>query len=634
MQSDNIEYIRFDDLETGILMGGKPYLLTHGKQNSFTEVRTPMSQMELLNELGKRLRYEPEPGISAEEQEAEKWAAIKKFSDRIHKFFIPFKDVDPETTHLEIFLNPSELGLIPFELMLDENELPRFIKKEDSQLVLTRNFRRNSAWQGRDIPLDPRVLFVHTRPIHKNYLNLPFPNVPFEKHESAIRFAMKHMDIDEQLTVLPNPSFETVKAAIKKAAKEEKPYTHIHILAHGSLLLDFDNPANFEYGIAFYSEAPLEEPYKATSALEIRSLFDSMKPEHLPYMVNYMICDGANFTNGFKPDRNPVQSTFSAGIPIVIGSQFPLSMNGSNLITKDLYKRLFKGDDLREILGDIRTRLFSEKQEFGHDWVSLVTYCEFPVDYEFSILKQKTLLHLSILNAIRDGAGEDLKASDDLDDFIEVQVEIENTIAALSKQILAIQNDPSTESDLLESSGLMGSAYKRLAEFLWKEAIKFGSDNDAKQREHLESAMTWYKRAANRNQSHHWSLIQYLSLKTVLEGDFTELDMDYWHAARSAALFEISQDKNSIWPYGTLIELYLLSPNSDKAKKTILSYATTLVKNAKLKQTMEPIKSTNLQLVRYKDWWQQDGFMIPKSLLAADQDFLKKVLNVLPYKDT
>lgn len=633
MQSDSVEYIRFDDLETGILMNGKPYLLTHGKQNSFKEVRTPMSQMDLINELGKRLRYDQEAGISQEEQEKEKWAAIKKFSDRIHDFFIPFHTIDQKTAHLEVFLNPSELALIPFELMLDENEEPRFIKKDETHFTITRNFRRNSAWKGRDIPLTPRVLFAHSRPTHKNYLNLPFSEVPFQKHESAITYAMKHMNIAQQLTVLPNPSFNSFKDAIKKAAEEENPYTHIHILAHGSLLLDFDNPSNFEYGIAFYSEEPVDEPYKATSAQEIRSLFNELKPEHLPYMVNYMICDGANFTNGFKPDRNPVQATFSAGIPMVIGSQFPLSMNGSSLITKNLYKRLFKGEDLREILGDIRTSLYSEKEEFGHDWISLVSYCEFPTDYEFQVLKQKTKLQLAILNAIRDRAGKDLQESDDLDDFIMVQVEVENTIDALSKQVVALQNDPAKETDYLESNGLLGSAYKRLAEFEWKEASKLGSNNEAKQQEHLRAAMQWYKKAANRNQSHDWSLIQYLSLKTVLEGAFTELDMDYWYATRSAALFKISEDENCIWPYGTLIELYLLSPNTVKTKKTILSYAKTLVKNSKLEQTIEPIKSTNLQVARYKGWWQEDGFAIPKSLLASDQDFLKKVLDCLHYQD-
>lgn len=633
MRSESVEYIRFDDLETGILIPGKPYLLTHGKQNSFKEVRTPISQMELLNELGKQLRYVSESGVSTEEQEKQKWEAIKKFSDRIHDFFIPFDTVGQKTEHLEVYLSPSELALIPFELMLDENEEPRFIKKKENHFTLTRNSRRYSPWQNRDIPLTPRVLLVHTRPTHKNYLNLYFPDVPFQKHENAMEYAMKHMDKEQQLTILANPSFKKFSRSIIEAAKDERPYTHIHILAHGSLLFDFENPSNFEFGIAFFSEEPLDKPYKATSAQEIRSLFDQLEGENLPYMVNYMICDGANFTNGIKPDRNPVQATFSAGVPIVIGSQFPLSMNGSNLITKELYKRLFKGDDLREILGDIRTNLYAKKEEFGHDWISLVSYCEFPTDYEFKILEQKTLLQLSILNTIRDGAGQGLEDSNDLDDFIEVQVEIEDTIKALSAQVTVLQNRASSETDYLEANGLLGSAYKRLAEVEWK-ARRLGTDTREKQLKYLKAAMEWYKKAANRNQSHHWSLIQYLSIKSILSGPFTELDMDYWYATRSAALFAIEEDKSSLWPYGTLIELYLLSPNTPKTEKIILEYADTLFENARMKKTLEPIKSTNLQVARYKDWWLQEDFNVPKTLLVANERFLKKVLQILNYSDT
>ena len=175
----------------------------------------------------------------------QKWEAIKQFSDRIHDFFIPFDTIDQNTQHLEVFLSPSELALLPFELMLDENDEPRFIKKKETHFTLTRNSRRKSIWQNRDIPMNPRVLLVHTRPTHKNYLNLPFPVVPFNKHISAMEYAMKHMDHAQQLTILADPSFKKFSRALIEAAEEERPYTHVHILAHGSLLFDFENPSNF-----------------------------------------------------------------------------------------------------------------------------------------------------------------------------------------------------------------------------------------------------------------------------------------------------------------------------------------------------------------------------------------------------
>jgi len=627
MQSDKVEYIRFDTLETGILMGGKPYLLSHGTHNSYLEVRTPLSQMDLLNELGEQLRYDN--GSDASEEE--KWKAIQNFSDRIHSFFIDFDSIPEKTSHLEVFLNPSELALIPFELMLNKQGIPRFIKKEEEHFVITRNFRRDEIRHSGEIPEKPRVLYVHTKPTHKNYVNLPFPDVPHKNHEQSIKYAMKYMDIEKQLTVLANPSFEKFKTCIAEAVDEKRPYTHIHILAHGSLIFDYKKPSNFEYGIAFYSEAPLDTAYQATSAQEIRALFDSLSNEDLPYLVNYMICDGANFTNGFKPNRNPVQATFSAGVPIVIGSQFPLSMNGSNLITKNLYKHLFRGDDCREILGDIRTALYTNKQDYGHDWISLVNYVELPVDYEFQLLKQKTALQLAILNHIRDKAAQNLNDSEDRDDFIMVKVQIEQTIDVLSQQAKDLEDKAASQSDFLESNGLLGSAYKRLAEVEWKEATEFGDDTSVKQQEYLEQAKIWYKKAADRNQSHHWSLIQYLSLKTILDGALNELEMDYWYATRSAALFEINKNPGSIWPYGTLIELYLLSPkkNAEEAKKNILGYVDMLVTNSKSEGNLEPITSTNAQITRYTKWWNQEGFKIPNHLLAADQKFLEKVIEGL-----
>ena len=139
-------------------------------------------------------------------------------------------------------------------------------------------------------------------------------------------------------------------------------------------------------------------------------------------------------------------------------------------------------------------------------------------------MEQKTRLQLSILNTIRDRSEQELKDSNDYDDFIVVQVEIENTIQALSDQVTVLQNRTSGETGYLEANGLLGSAYKRLAEVEWK-ALKLGTDTREKQLEYLKSAMEWYKKAANKNQSHHWSLIQYLSLKTILSGPFNDWDM-------------------------------------------------------------------------------------------------------------
>ena len=107
---------------------------------------------------------------------------------------------------------------------------------------------------------------------------------------------------------------------------------------------------------------------------------------------------------------------------------------------------------------------------------------------------------------------------------------------------------------------------------------------------------------------------------------------DSWHAARGAAREEINRDKTkATWPYGTLIELYLLNQNiSDKDnKKDILAFADNLVTNAKKQGKKEHIKSTRLQIERYLKWWNGSNFKTPKACLADKSAFLDELINVL-----
>ncbi|GGW37133.1 CHAT domain-containing protein [Arenibacter certesii] len=629
MKSDKIEYIRFDDLSTGILMGNKPYILSHGDFCSLQEVRTPMGQIELLEQLGEQLRYDSKTSGTA----MEKWETIKKCSDQIHSLFLGLDRLPNDISHLEIYLNPSELALIPFELLLNDSGQPLFVNKNGEQLVLTRNFRRNTI-KYVPTPSKPRVLFVHSKPDHKNFLGLPFPDIPFKDHEQSLKYALRHWNPEKQITVLDNPTFEEFSTFLYQADKNNEPFTHIHILAHGSLLLDHKRPSNFEYGIAFHSKEPLDSPYKPTTAKEIKILFELLHT--LPYFVNYMICDGANFTNGTKPDRNPVQATFKAGVPIVIGSQFPLSVKGSNKITKELYKRLFRAEDIRTILGNIRTQLYAGEQEYHHDWISLVSYINLPHNYEFQLLMLKMEYQLVILNSIRNSTLQtNTEAIPSKDDFIRAKVQIEESINDLSAQVKEIEYQKSKEEAFLENSGLLASAFKRLAEIEYRESLVLDGDTTTKQKQYLNEAKKWYKKAADRNLSHHWSIVQYISLATLLDGGPTKAKGDYWCTARLAALTEIDAndalDKKNIWAYGSLLELYLLKTDGydNDLKTQIIHLTEQLVSNAKIRNNPEAIVATKYQLLRYKDWWSCPEFIIPEGTLVKNRDFLQLVIDRL-----
>ena len=604
-------------------MGGKAYLLSRGDFSAFKQVHTPEGQLELLEKLSDTLRNLKNVSASTEEQ----LATVKEFSDPIHSFFIDFNDLPEDTSHLELFLNPSELGLIPFELLLNENGTPYFVNQGQKQLVLTRNYRRDQRRHDLKIPVNPRVLFVHSLPRHPVYDNVRFPEMPHDKHEFWIKKALKHFNPDESFEQMDNPTFEEFKAEVERAAKSDKPYTHIHLLAHGALIFDRKRPSNFEYGIAFRSDAPLDEEYKATSAAELKALFDELEDKHLPYVVNYMICDGANFTNGTKPNKNPVQATFSSGVPVVIGSQFPLTMDGSIYITKELYKRMFQGDDLREILGDIRTGLYAKPDKYAHDWVSLVTYMDVPRNYEYDLLDNKTKRQLRILNSYRDNQNTSGMSRDD---FIALKVKVGKSMESLHEDVMELNDDGQKEKLFLEYSGLLASSFKRLAEIEFNEAIELKEDTSKRQLEHLANSRTHYKNAANQNLSHHWTAVQYLSLQTVLEGNLDEMDTDLWYAARLAALAEIKKNPKEYWAYGTLIELLFISPDPKESFITqIIDYANKLVEKSKEAKKIEPLISTTFQLKRYKNWWKSPPYKIPENLLIMNAKLLDEVLDII-----
>ncbi|MEM7187511.1 MAG: CHAT domain-containing protein [Bacteroidota bacterium] len=453
--------------------------------------------------------------------------------------------------------------------------------------------------------------------------------MPRDLQKGKIKEAIKFLNEEQHFEPMDNATFAEFSAELRKAANEGNPYTHIHILAHGSLIFDHKKPSNFEYGIAFKSDTPLEEPYKATSAEEIKSLFESLDNDHLPYMVNYMVCDGANFTNGVKPNKNPIQATFDAGVPMVLGSQFPLSMPGADYFTKRFYKALFRGVDVRKILGDVRTGLYKKSDDFGFDWVSLVAYLDLPKNYEFELLKNKTNIQLNVLNHYRD---KGLNDSESKDDFIALKANVSRTLDTLNEEVIALQGDSRNEELFLEYCGLLASGYKRLAYIEHVESGALNSDTTDEQIKFLKKARTQYQMASNQNLSHHWSSVQYLSLQMVLTGKFTDEDLDLWHATRLAAETAVNNNSEEYWAFGTLMELLLLNPHpATNDAERLIAYANALVNtagNVEIKGT-DPLQSTYEQLKKYREWWNAPAFKIPQKLLAKNMDLLQKAIAIV-----
>ena len=184
-----------------------------------------------------------------------------------------------------------------------------------------------------------------------------------------------------------------------------------------------------------------------------------------------------------------------------------------------------------------------------------------------------------------------------------------------------------------EASGLLGSAYKRLAELNFRaKSIGKGAK---KVKEMLEKSRVGYLIGYDYNLSAHWNGVQYLSIESALTGKISE--PQYWHAAMLASKTDLRikpPGKSHIWAEGSIAELYLLAPlvgqdkQLDKAKRT-LEELIKLTKKYWDKENDFPIKSTQRQFNRYIYWWTKENGYFP----AAETDLASDAKELIKYME-
>ena len=150
--------------------------------------------------------------------------------------------------HLRLVLSASELALLPFELATSNTGMPGQGQPLSLQTVaplcLTREVRRVAAatfqW-----PHQPRILMVTAS---------PRASVPEREHQEQLLAALapyvdmeNPQQVDKHLTVLHEATLEQVREACTR-----NPYTHVHILAHGTKSESTDDETR--YGLAFHPE--------------------------------------------------------------------------------------------------------------------------------------------------------------------------------------------------------------------------------------------------------------------------------------------------------------------------------------------------------------------------------------------
>jgi hypothetical protein len=613
MRSQLIEYFRFDDFGTGILRKGDKYLLVWGN-DPVHQVEVPIGHAEFLRKLD-RLRYGTKTSTSERQDALDELSAV--VTEMLGSVTLPAGAVQ-----LDLVTNAAELSALPFELVFDA--------KRKEPLVLTRRVRREThgerpAWWSK-----PRVLFAVASPPDAGQ------RAPRDAHLEALREGLKpwieplvlegfpdaYLDESSVLEEVPQASLAAIKQAGLDALADGKPFTHLHVLAHGCAVGD-----RYEerFGLALHDSGDATQMARITP----EELRDELAPiaEHL-VVVTLAACDGGNQANSIAGGGSMAHALHGSGIPVVVASQFPLTFDGSVAFTRAFYRDMLNGHDIRIALNKARLDLYQEHARIGHDWASLVGYVQLPEDYRDRLIKVSLQAMLASLKTAQ--SWSDHLVNNDVRDpakFDEVASGLLGRISTLD-EYQQNHSQRISASDRDENLGLLGSAEKRLAELYFHRA-KLGDDTagwQLRSREALQRSRSWYENTFAQNLSHHWSGVQALALEAVLTGRLSRVGR--WYAAKEAAEVD-NQNPDEKWASGTLAELYLLASlarlpsHLDEAGRQLHD----LVARARRTGDDFPIESTRRQLKRYTTWWTKgNGYFGDAPDLSAEAERLLGVL--------
>jgi hypothetical protein len=291
------------------------------------------------------------------------------------------------------------------------------------------------------------------------------------------------------------------------------------------------------------------------------------------------------------------------------------------------------------------------KKEPTHDWASLVAYARFPDDINEQLADARLKAQfgsMKIANAWVDHVfrhWSSLEEAQKQRALQELDVRLTKSIDALSTLLdpqNAFESMLPTESLQAEHLGLLGSAYKRKAEYLFRLIELHPGDREElikQSAEALNAAKLYYYSGLDADATNHWTAMQYLSLRGISEGSL-KTDIRLWYVISDMAerderkARKEQREADEIWAWGTQAELYLLQPMTKddpteaEIKESITKAGEYIQKmaaaDAKYKGAKE---STARQLERYMHWW-------PEIYLSAYPAWLKegaaKVRNILP----
>src|SRR5262249_33209826 len=240
------------------------------------------------------------------------------------------------------------------------------------------------------------------------------------------------------------------------AAAKDTPFTHVHILAHGAPLDETDRHS--PVGLALYDEDVISGRQLATALVAVTD-----RGVKRPVVVTLATCDSGKGSDVRTTDASVAHDLHDQGIPLVVASQFPLSVDGSVPFVERFYQGQLWGEHPLVSLYAVRLHLHSCMGPDTHDWASLVVYEAFPSNladqleelryWQARRAQEGALRRIEALVAQDDG-GTPLWAMPDARDRYEAGL---RDVEAMSARL------PTEGPYALECAGLRAAGHKRIA---------------------------------------------------------------------------------------------------------------------------------------------------------------------------
>lgn len=517
-----------------------------------------------------------------------------------------------ELVHLRLVASPAEWARVPLELALSTDGMAGsddpLLLQSGQRISLTREVR--GVPRGAPLPeREPRILFAYAQPFGAS--------VPAQDHLTALRRAVapwlppdseanEHQAFRQMITILGNASLEDIRKACKA-----RHFTHVHILAHS---FPTDSPTTQRYGVVLHEQSGDVNGV----VVDGERLAAALVHPHggrlaAPFLVTLATCQGGDPGSVVVPGGGTAYALHVAGVPVVIASQFALTIDGSSMLTEDLYGRILWGEDPREAVSEVRRHLFASLPK-THDWASLVTYVNLPRDFHTHVLQQRHTRAVESIRAVDRGmrkiefAGADaslkVRRETALARLAEATRRLEELLvplkAVIQQQLGQLRNEaPVRALAAVESEcvGWLAAGAKRRAQQLFELGRPYESC--------LRESFHLYRRAMDADRANFWVITQYLGLHYVLD-HATDTSLHRYATAQATVSVE-DNGKNSAasWACGSLAELALINAEREPAtiRDEVLGHIAKLLELLPAGDPDGVIESSRRQFARFERWW-------------------------------